>query len=54
MFFVNRCKYGKLIFFEYVLILLVIFGWNMLVKLKFDFDLLWIKLVYDIELTFDV
>lgn len=51
---VNRCKQGKLILFEHVLTLSVIFGWNMSVKLKFDFDLLWIKLVYDTESMSDV
>lgn len=51
---VNRCKQGKLILFEHVLTLSVIFGWNLSVKLKFDFDLLWITLVYDTESTSDV
>lgn len=51
---VNRCKQGKLILFEHVLTLSVIFGWNLSVKLKFDFDLFKIKLVYDTESTSDV
>lgn len=51
---VNRCKHEKLILFKHVLTLSVIFRWNMSVKLKFDFDLLWIKLVYDTESTSDV